>query len=183
MYRYLIIIIVLFSFLNSFGQEIDYNPKQLSKDVKKYWQIEEINLIELEIKDSNNLIQGKYYSLVSSDNESRNFIYIGRVNSCRAGGCSVTTEPGDDFESEYFDYYILFNLFGKVDFVRVYNYQATHGYEVTSKGWLRQFSGYGGEISLIVGKNIDAISGATISVYGITQDIQDKSQIIRSHLE
>ena len=63
--------------------------------------------------------------------------------------------------------------------VKVYNYQATHGQEVSIKGWLRQYAGYDGSQSLTVGKDIDAISGATISVYAINQDIQEKTDLIR----
>jgi Na+-translocating ferredoxin:NAD+ oxidoreductase RnfG subunit len=56
--------------------------------------------------------------------------------------------------------------------VRIYNYQATHGQEITSKNWLRQFKNYTGEKELMAGKNIDAISGATISVDAIISDIE-----------
>jgi len=62
--------------------------------------------------------------------------------------------------------------------VRVFNYQATHGQEVSAKGWLRQFDGYDGSTVLKVGKDIDAISGATISVYGITRDVQERTRLL-----
>ncbi len=45
-----------------------------------------------------------------------------------------------------------------------------------AKGWLKQFTGYDGSDTLEVGKNVDAISGATISVYGITLDVQMKTR-------
>jgi len=61
----------------------------------------------------------------------------------------------------------------------VYNYQATHGQEVTNKGWLKQFQGYDGSRSLTVGKSIDAISGATVSVLGITNDVQEKTRLLK----
>jgi len=66
-----------------------------------------------------------------------------------------------------------------VQYVKVYNYQATHGQEITNKGWLKQFQGYDGSRSLTVGKSIDAISGATVSVQGITTDIQEKTRILK----
>lgn len=114
--------------------------------------------------------------------KSRYYTYTGRVNSCRAGGCSadkIFTNPGP---SEYFDYFIVFDSTAKVMLVRVFNYAATHGHEITHKRWLAQFSGYQGNAPLEVGKQIDAISGATISVYGITGDIVDKTRLLKKLL-
>ncbi|MCF8392078.1 MAG: FMN-binding protein, partial [Bacteroidales bacterium] len=82
-------------------------------------------------------------------------------------------------ESEYFDYFILFDAAKTVELVRVFNYQASHGQEVTAPGWLRQFVGYGGQEGLVVGREIDAISGATISADGITMDLQKRCRDIR----
>ena len=48
------------------------------------------------------------------------------------------------------------------------------------KGWLNQFIGYDGTKTLRVGKEIDSISGATISAYGITTDIQQKTFYLQS---
>jgi Na+-translocating ferredoxin:NAD+ oxidoreductase RnfG subunit len=106
------------------------------------------------------------------------------VNSCRAGGCSNPALPASGLEtSEYFDYFVVFDGNLSIQQVKVYNYQATHGQEVTNKGWLKQFQGYNGERQLNVGKNIDAISGATVSVYAITNDIQEKTQLLKKIVE
>ncbi|NJM14384.1 MAG: hypothetical protein HC896_02520 [Bacteroidales bacterium] len=37
---------------------------------------------------------------------------MGRVNSCRAGGCSAPTNDAPAADSEYFDYFILFDSSG-----------------------------------------------------------------------
>ncbi|WP_234408600.1 FMN-binding protein [Marinilabilia salmonicolor] len=81
--------------------------------------------------------------------------------------------------SEYFDYFILFDAEKSVQVVKVFNYQATHGYEITSRGWLKQFAGHDGSESLQVNKNIDAISGATISVQAITEDVQRQTSLLQ----
>ncbi len=57
---------------------------------------------------------------------------------------------------------------------------ATHGQEITARGWLKQFIGYNGSESLKVDKNIDTISGATISVYAITSDIKLITCLLKS---
>ena len=174
----------IFVLIYAFGQsDIDYGHKKINKEIMKFWGIEEPTFEEILIPDSikqQNYIQGKYFSVSGNNNVSHiNYMYIGRVNSCRAGGCSISMDPNLNYETEYFDYFILFDSASAVQLVRIYNYMATHGHEVSAKGWLRQFDGYDGTNTLEVGKNIDAISGATISVYAITKDVKEKTAILR----
>lgn len=124
-----------------------------------------------------NEINGKYFHIRSG--EKLNYtVYIGRVNSCRTGGCSSPQAEHKNNEYEFFDYFILFDPNGKAVSVRVFNYEATHGQEITIKGWLKQFYGYDGTKNLRVGKEVDSISGATISVYGIVNDIRLKTMLL-----
>jgi Na+-translocating ferredoxin:NAD+ oxidoreductase RnfG subunit len=81
-------------------------------------------------------------------------------------------------EFEYFDYFILFDSQNRIITTRVYNYEATHGAEITAKGWLNQFSGYDGTKNLRIGKEVDSISGATISVFGMVTDVQGKTAML-----
>lgn len=83
-----------------------------------------------------------------------------------------------DEDFEYFDYFILFDSNLGVKKIRVYNYQATHGHEVGGKGWLKQFVGYKGDEKLEYGKNIDSISGATISANAITYNVQESCRYL-----
>ncbi|RLC24010.1 MAG: FMN-binding protein [Deltaproteobacteria bacterium] len=178
-------ILLFFLLTGANGQSgIDYKHKKITKEIEKLWGIEQANIVELPIPDSikkENYIQGKYFAVADKMNVSQiYYMYIGRVNSCRAGGCSIPMDSNENFESEYFDYFILFDSAISVHLVRVFNYAATHGHEVSAKGWLKQFDGYDGTDTLRVGKNVDAISGATISVYGITEDVQLKTQIMQA---
>jgi len=66
--------------------------------------------------------------------------------------------------------------------VKVFNYQATHGHEITAKGWLKQFIGYTAKGNLNVGKTVDSISGATISVNGITSNIRMVTAVLDKHI-
>ncbi len=140
--------------------------------------IEEVKLSDLDI--ISNHINGKYF--LTNNISHYKYIYVGRVNSCRAGGCSISNDIPEDGNSEYFDYYILFDANKTVQTVKVFNYQATHGHETTAKGWLKQFIGYNGSLQLQVNKNIDAISGATISVYAITADVEMKTILMKKIL-
>ncbi|MFQ3579796.1 MAG: FMN-binding protein [Bacteroidales bacterium] len=110
------------------------------------------------------------------------YAYLGRVHTCRAGGCTLSNTPKSNDESEFFDYYILFDTLAQIISVHVFNYEATHGQEITVKAWLKQFIGYNASKGLSVGKDIDAISGATISVYSITNDIVEKTSILKHYI-
>jgi hypothetical protein len=159
---------------NSFEEKIEYNPKMLLKEISNLlgndYQLNEF--IHPEISTN---IKGKFFKIISNDKKL--IAYVGRVNSCRAGGCSdITIDFNSEFE--YFDYFIIFDSQNKIIITRVYNYEATHGSEITAKRWLSQFIGFDGTKNLRVGKEIDSISGATISVFGLVSDIQEKTSLL-----
>ena len=169
--------------LVSLGQDdIDYQNKRLVGSLKKNG-ISDISLLE-EIKSYSfyqTETDGKFFKVSENLKSSEvKYVYVGRVNSCRAGGCSNSgSSIPENSESEYFDYFIFFDLIKTVKLVEVFNYEATHGYEITAKGWLKQFVDFSGNDTLLVNKDIDGISGATVSVYAITTDIQLKTKILK----
>ncbi len=183
MIKNLILVFALIVGFSASGKgDIDYQNKRLIGNLKKNGisDISQLKEIKSGFKTSPEL-QGKFYS-VSKGREANQvkYVYVGRVNSCRTGGCSSNTNTSANLESEYFDYFIFFDSAKTVRMVEVYNYQATHGYEITAKGWLKQFIGFSGKDTLLVNKNIDGITGATISVFAITQDVQVKTQLLKS---
>ena len=118
----------------TFSNEIDYEHRALLKALDKMNNNSELTEIhipqEFEIQLNG---EGKYFQ--TSGNEIA-YVYVGRVNSCRSGGCSA---PGVDVNTsfEYFDYYIFYDSRGAVEQVKIFNYQATHGQEITLKrDWL-----------------------------------------------
>ena len=165
-------------------EEIDYNPQLLHKELSRLLCSEDFKLNELHFTDSiakKNQINGKFFSIECYEGKKIT-AYLGRVHSCRAGGCSNQMNTDFEAEYEYFDYFILFDSQKIVITVRVYNYEATHGQEITVKGWLNQFIGFDESKSLHVGKEIDSISGATISVDGLVADIQAKTHLLKTFL-
>jgi hypothetical protein len=161
-------------------KEIEYFSKQFLKELKI--ENPEVDLIEIGQTENNEyqLVKGKFYKISIKASEI-DYAYVGRVNCCRLGGCS---NPQINLPNafEYFDYFILYNKNVTVIKVKVFNYQASRGQEITVKGWLKQFEGYNGNSDLTIGKQIDGISGATVSVYGIINDIKDKTQVLQTFL-
>lgn len=162
-------------------KDVNYRDRTLIKALRKDGVTDMSLVKEIEIADTTLSVpvSGKFFLIDSSESNRYRYIYVGRVNSCRAGGCSAPQLVSENGHSEYFDYYILFDEKKSVRAVKVFNYNATHGHEVTAKGWLKQFIGHNGTKRLRVDKNIDAISGATISVYAITADIENRTKLLR----
>lgn len=171
-----IIIILLTGLFFQERTPVNFHHKIIRKELKKISGMTNPKLTEipsLTKTSPSGEISGKFYRIPpTSPKNNYYFLYVGRVNSCRAGGCSNSNgTPVTDTQYEYFDYFILFSKNGKILKVKIFNYQATHGQEITARGWLNQFNGTTPIKNLKVGKNIDAISGATVSVYAITEDV------------
>lgn len=160
---------------------IDYRPKALLKALRESGLTDLSAIKEFVTSDSgyaHQPITGKFFQLENHGKCEYKYIYIGRVNSCRAGGCSIQQDELNTSGSEYFDYYILYDPNKTVRAIKVFNYQATHGHEITAQSWLRQFIGHERSVSLQVDKNIDGIAGATISVFAITFDVEQKTKLL-----
>lgn len=165
---------------------IDYEDKLLVKEIEKVSGLEYEKWVELKTNDqqlNSSLALGKFIVVQNISNSSaQKYAYIGRVNSCRQGGCSSKPANLTVETPEYFDYLIIFDSKPSVIHVKVFNYEATHGQEISTKGWLKQFVGYDGAKNLVLGKSIDGISGATVSATGITTDIQEKTKLLKKIL-
>ncbi len=179
--KILILLLTFYSsvFMSNSEQMPNYNPRSLQINLKRITGCDEYCSAELSLEnqESYNSVNGKFFSINCGDDEIA-YVYIGRVNSCRVGGCSISGPHSGEFE--FFDYFTVYDTAFTIKQVSVYNYEATHGHEITSRGWLRQFVGYKQGQKLETGKNIDAISGATISVNGIVDDIKEKTHLLEN---
>jgi hypothetical protein len=175
----------LFTFLITVGQGIPGDlPRPVLRELNSQFGKDEFELVDRspeKLADKGD----KFYSIESPGHPgNKGYIHLGRVKTCRAGGCSI---PGNsvsgDFDGEYFDYFILYTADLTVESVKVYNYQASYGHEISARGWLKQFEGFTGKSNLEVGKNIDAISGATVSVIAITEDVKWKTKLLQEAVQ
>jgi len=78
-------------------------------------------------------------------------------------------------------YLTCFNMDGQMINAHIVKYREDYGYEVGNRRWLNQFLGLDASSDYKVGKNIDGISGATISVNSVTRGI-NRSAIIVEYL-
>lgn len=179
----ILLAIFIISIVNCLAQnKINFKPKQLMKEIKNQYKCDKPTLVELENNSDLVLdtINEKFFKITNSTQIG--YVYVGRVKTCRAGICASTNKFKSNNSYEFFDYFILFDTLARILSVNIFNYEATHGQEISIKSWLKQFVGYDGSNELNVGKNIDAISGATISVHSITDDVSSKTKVLKKYI-
>ena len=71
---------------------------------------------------------------------------------------------------EFFDYMVMINKSTEIIDIKILKYRSEYGYEITNKGWLKQFYNKPG-IRFDYRKNIDTLSGATFSAQSLVNDI------------
>jgi len=157
------------------SNKVDVPAKKINKAISKIWKVEDFEVTDHDLNNNKNCFKNGCWLKVKTNGTYLGMIYIGRVNSCRSGGCSIDGDP-QSLVFEFFDYFLLTDTSGQVLWVKVYNYQATQGHEVMSRGWLNQFKGLTKDEKVVFGQDIEAISGATVSASAITEDIQ---QVLR----
>ena len=183
--KYLIYVSLLFL---SFGLALQRSPllstkaeKKVRKSIQKIYNTKEVRFLPAHIADSVSFLKNEnLYYLYVADSITGTLV-VRRIQGCKIGGCEkedtntiCTTQFTlyfDETGFETFDYAVLIGNDKKVKYIQVINYPGEHGYEITAKNWLKQFIDYDGR-TLYYGKDIDAISGATISASSLTWDIQ-----------
>lgn len=110
---------------------------------------------------------------ITKDSIKRGFVAVTLANGCEEGGCSATDfDEDNEFSDKYEQYYFatVFDVKGKILRVKVIEYDSQYGYEIMSRGWLKQFASTKND-EFIYGKNIDAIAGATVSGESIVNEV------------
>ncbi|MBN2597493.1 FMN-binding protein [Labilibaculum sp.] len=81
-------------------------------------------------------------------------------------------------KNDFFDYMVLFNQKLEIQKVVVLIYRSSYGGEIMAKSWLKQFIGKVGGEEMEFGKDIDGISGATISAPAMAKGIKTLSLLL-----
>jgi len=141
-----IVIALLFSSFKASYWELDKDSRAtVYKSISKIFNSETCNL---------DPIDDTFYSISEDDS------IIGYL--------AVTDAPS---KFHRFDYYVLFNDKEEILKVEVLHYRENYGGEICSKNWLKQFVGIDTENYSNFNREIDGISGATISVNSLKHHV------------
>jgi Na+-translocating ferredoxin:NAD+ oxidoreductase RnfG subunit len=127
--------------------------KKVSKEIKTTYNIEEYTLTNVKVSDKLNsslatkISDDNFYKITSA-NKVLGYVFLDRAPS----------------KTAEFDYLILLDVSGTIKKANVLIYREEYGGEIGSTRWLRKFIGKTTQDNLEYKNNIDAISGATISV-------------------
>ena len=126
--------------------------KKATKLIEKTYAVDDVQLKHKEFQT--NSVVGDFYKIIDS-NQLLGYAFIGTAPS----------------KTDTFEYLVVFDSSLVIQKVNVLVYREDYGGEIGSNRWLRQFVGKARSTDLAVGKNIAAISGATISVYSMTNAV------------
>ena len=131
------------------------SPRLLKKATKLIEKTYAVNDVQLEYKEfQTKSVVGNFYKITDTD-KLLGFAFLGTAPS----------------KTDTFEYLVVFDQSLIIKKVNVLVYREDYGGEIGSNRWLKQFVGKARSTELTVGKNIAAISGATISVYSMTNAV------------
>jgi Na+-translocating ferredoxin:NAD+ oxidoreductase RnfG subunit len=101
----------------------------------------------------------------------KNFVYVWKINQGDSlkGYAVLDNVYG---KSMPITFLVVFDTTGKILETNIIKYREAYGGQISNPSWLKQFTGKTIESDFKKGKDIDAISGATISVNAITKGIK-----------
>ena len=181
--RYIQILLIL-GFTNFCGQGIHFNTpknfpdrlqKKINKQIRKSFDIKDYELAFVDPLPEE-YTKDKFF-IFTSELDTLGFGIIELCSSCKVGGCEAFEAYDPDAEYESFFFSTLYDSNGIIKNVKVLEYNSQYGYEITAKSWLKQFIGRKPG-SLKIGKDVDGISGATISVKSIISSLNNQSKLL-----
>ena len=153
-------VFILQSFVQVTGLSKSYN-KKISKTLVELWPgsstvIKDTSIPNLSVAEFEQLGVLGIFEVVSSEN-TVGFAVLAKARS-----------KFDDFE-----YMIYYDQNKSIKAVRVMVYREDYGGEIASKRWLKQFVDKTSESPIEIDRDIQGISGATISYRAITTGIKN----------
>lgn len=169
----IICLISLFVFTSqiSFSQDLKDEINQILTNY--YGNSVEINLVKFELpsnlkKEIERTVQQKFYS-------SAVYLYKVKKNKKDKAYAILDNVYG---KSMPITFIVFFNEAGVIENSEIVKYREQYGGAVKNKNWNQQFNGRNSESSYVVGKDINSISGATISVNSVTKGVQKLTILI-----
>lgn len=84
---------------------------------------------------------------------------------------------------ELISYAVAINLDASVKQIEILAYRESHGYEIKSPAWRKQFAGKTAQSGLAIGEGIANISGATLSCTHVTDGVRRIAAIAQAVLK
>ena len=149
--------------------------KKIEKTIKKTWKGQAVKAEIFDVKKEGFTFPDRQLYYLKENGKKIGILVINKAYGCHIGGCDDVDESRMSISStayEDFYYAIFFNLDLTIKLVKVLEYDSEYGYEICAKRWLQQFVGNKG-CDLQYMKDIDGISGATVSAQSIVSDIDN----------
>lgn len=170
--------LLLFLISNSLGTEPRLS-KKMDLVLSKLWK-------DIKVKKTAFLVpplllpgeNTEVYTLTNPKDELLGYMVLNKAYSCKVGGCSLWSPTANQDNYEPFFYVIVYSKELTIKSIKILEYYSEYGYEITSKRWLSQFFNKTG-CNLEYEKNIDGISGATISVKSMIYDVKNTCSMIQ----
>lgn len=159
-----ILLVSLFLNLDNGGQSIyQKNLKKTNKVLSKLWEDQSVSVKPIEFNEEvikkYQLDTPELYSLVSGTGEQVAYLCMREAQS----------------KADTYTYLIIYNSTLQVEHIEVLEYRENYGGEISSKRFLRQFKGSSSSKNLVVGSDIDGITGATISVKSLVHSLNNSN--------
>jgi hypothetical protein len=171
--------IVLISSIESYPKKFD---KKIKKEIKKTFKIDKFDVTihkdTIRTADENIVV----FDILADTKVG--FAILTKAKGCLSSGCTSTDIADHDKEGFYEQYYFLtiYNNLGSLLKVKILEYESNYGYEIASGGWLKQFKDRRvGDLQ--INREIDGITGATISVKTLIQEINYQDLILEELID
>jgi Na+-translocating ferredoxin:NAD+ oxidoreductase RnfG subunit len=156
--RSVVVLLVVTFTLTSFTNHSKKIEKKVNKEITNYLGTEEFSTEIIKISEKDN-------STVKSEFGKSNLLKIVSADGL-LGYAYIGNAPS---KTATFDYLVIFDEKFSIVRSKVLIYREEYGGEIGSKRWLKQFIGKTIDDQINFPEDIDAISGATISVRSMTK--------------
>ena len=149
------------------AMSFSFNPAEkewtkIKKSAKKIFDINNCQFDKIEIGD-----RKESFFTISSNQKKVGYLLTSNANS----------------KYQKFDFCILYDLNLSILKVQILKYRESHGFEICNQRWLKQFILIETEERFEYNSKIDGISGATISVNSIKNEVFNLTQKLEKKFE
>ena len=146
----------------------DRLQEKINSAIQRTFEVEEFSMDLMEVSSDLNgqtpsELGGENLFQITAAGKKLGYVYVGVAPSLK----------------KTFDYVVLLNPDLNVKKSKILIYREDHGRQVGSQRWLKQFIGRKSGEKLVYGKDIDGISGATVSAKSMTLAVSNVLESIQ----